>query len=253
MNNTPFSNSENKQSDKMKTPNHMIFVVHGMGNQFEGLGKFHQNLNQLRQACKEVISEEFNTDINVEWIPIEWHSLLHQLESADERIRKVTLPTISLFRNISNDVLADVMYYFTTFHGQEIINIVTKSMNDAYKSFMTKYPDFKGKVSIFGHSLGGIICISFFNYVNIFIYIAYDILANQKHDKSPSRLNSRPSHFGIEYPTLNFQPSALFAVGSPIAAVLIFRGQYLETYCIPKEIQFFNIFNLYDPLVCHFL
>ena len=100
-------------------------------------------------------------------------------------------------------------------------------------------PGFKGKVAIFGHSLGGI--------------ISYDILANQPesiHSKSSSsrKSRSRPSHHGIVYPKLDFTPAFLFAIGSPIAAVLIMRGQDYSNYCVPPTTRFFNIFHLYDPM-----
>jgi hypothetical protein len=126
---------------------HVFFVVHGtykllntgMGNQFEGMGKFEQNgitilsfetVSQLRQTCNQVINEEFDKKLNIEWIPIEWHSLLHQMKTVDERIKKITLPTCSILRNLQNDTLADVLYYFTSFHGQVIVDLVTKTMNE---------------------------------------------------------------------------------------------------------------------------
>ena len=124
-----------------------------LNNIREGLGKFQQNLDQLRRTSQEVISEDFELEM-VHWEPIEWHSLLHQLESVDHRIKKITLPTCSVLRMINNDFLADVLYYFTSYHGQSIIDIVANSMNKSFTEFMKKYPNFKGKIAIFGHSLG---------------------------------------------------------------------------------------------------
>lgn len=120
------------------------------------MGKFKQNLSQLRSTSQEVITEDFTELEAIQWEPIEWHSLLHQLESVDNRIKKITLPTCSVLRMINNDFLADVLYYFTSFHGQSIINIVANSMNESYAKFMKQYPDFKGKIAIYGHSLGKI-------------------------------------------------------------------------------------------------
>jgi hypothetical protein len=78
--------------------------------------------------------------------------------------------------------------------------------------------------------------------------ISYDILANQSQltGSSPSAI---PSHIGVSFKPLLFQPSFLFAIGSPISAVLIMRGQCPKTYKIPSTTRFYNIFNLYDPLV----
>lgn len=116
---------------------------------------------QLRKTCKDVISEEYGSEVMVEWIPIEWHSLLHDLNSVDARMNKVNLPTCSILRMVNNDFLADVLYYFTSFHGQAIVDFVTEALNKAYTSFrdanvrislcLIKKPNFSGKCAIFGH------------------------------------------------------------------------------------------------------
>ena len=58
---------------------------------------------------------------------------------------------------------------FTSYHGQRIISAVVELMNNAYNEYLSSHPDFKGKVILFGHSLGGI--------------ILYDILVNQDYKK----------------------------------------------------------------------
>jgi hypothetical protein len=212
----------------------MEWAINGkylISNYREGLGKFKQNLSQLRSTSQEVIAEDFAELDAIQWEPIEWHSLLHQLESVDARIKKITLPTCSVLRMVNNDFLADVLYYFTSYHGQQIIDIVANSMNESYTKFMKQYPDFKGKIAIYAHSLGGI--------------ISYDILANQSRTR---RNTSRPAHHNVIYPSLKFQPEYLFAIGSPIAAVLVMRGQNFDDYKIMPGTRYFNIFHLYDPI-----
>ena len=168
-------------------------------------------------------------------------------------MRTITLPTCSALRHISNNILADVLYYFTSFHGQTLVNIVTNALNKTFAEFMASNPDFDGKVGLVCHSLGGIIC--------------YDILAHQSDSVFSKQLKRRknrdwnaetPSgnqfdaendvHFEITYPKLDFKPFALFNLGCPLPAVLVMRGQSFKTYGIAKDIQFFNIFHLYDPL-----
>ncbi|KAI9102050.1 hypothetical protein DFS34DRAFT_612627 [Phlyctochytrium arcticum] len=159
-------------------------------------------------------------------------------------MKTITLPTCSILRTINNDILADVLYYFSSFHGQTILKIVAARLNDAYQSYMEAHPNFTGGVNLIGHSLGGVIC--------------YDLLANLQ-DSTPSRSRSRePSrdrvpptagaHFRIKYPQLVFRPQALFALGSPVAAVLVMRGQDIHTYSPPEDILFHNLFHLYDPM-----
>jgi hypothetical protein len=154
-------------------------------------------------------------------------------------LKATTLPTCSLLRYINNDILSDVLFYFTSFHGQQLINIVTQCLNDTYKKFCAKNPDFDGKVSIVAHSLGSIIC--------------YDILAHQDdgvEDPSNPSYPQTQTHFPIVYPKLDFLPDFLFGLGSPLAAVLVMRGQSFESYRVPTKVKYFNIFNLYDPMVC---
>jgi hypothetical protein len=52
------------------TPDHVIFVVHGMGNQYKGHGKYHQNLSCLHNTCMETMNEEFDCNATIKWIPI---------------------------------------------------------------------------------------------------------------------------------------------------------------------------------------
>lgn len=75
------------------------------------------------------------------------------METVDQRMRSVTLPTCSVMRQTCNEILSDALFYFTSFHGQNVINIVTKGLNKAYSDFMTEYPDFKGKIAFMGHSV----------------------------------------------------------------------------------------------------
>jgi len=41
---------------------------------------------------------------------------------------------------------------------QQMITILTSELNRLYNLFMKHHPDFKGKVSLFGHSLGSQLC-----------------------------------------------------------------------------------------------
>ncbi|KAJ3107440.1 S23-interacting protein [Phlyctochytrium planicorne] len=95
-------------------------------------------------------------------------------------MRLISLPTTPVFRQvriiihnlglryqINNDILADVLFFFSCFHGPQVLQIVADVLNDTYAEFMKKNPNFNGVISILGHSLGGI--------------ISYDILANQHH------------------------------------------------------------------------
>ncbi|KAJ3270940.1 hypothetical protein HDU76_011102, partial [Blyttiomyces sp. JEL0837] len=242
------SNSEGSETDKPKREVDAVFyVVHGMGSQIEGIGRFKDNLFQLRKSCREVLAEEFADaeEMNVEFIPIEWHSIVHSLDTVDKRMQMISLPTTPVFRQINNDILADVLFFFSCFHGPQVLEIVAGVLNKAHKEFLERNPNFKGIVSLLGHSLGGIVC--------------YDILAHIDDPVEDSGLDAqsisskrtvpqRKTHYEITYPKLNFRPRFLFTMGSPLSAVMVMRGQSPLSYNLPDDIKYLNIFHLYDPL-----
>jgi hypothetical protein len=53
-----------------KQIDHVIFVVHGMGNQYQGHGRYKHNLEQLNKTCKETMAEEIKEKKKIKWIPI---------------------------------------------------------------------------------------------------------------------------------------------------------------------------------------
>lgn len=133
---------------------------------------------------------------------------------------KITLPTVPLFRTLNNQWLADVLYYFTHYHGRLITEICVHKMNQEYLKYLAEHPTLKSlRCLMFGHSLGGIIC--------------YDIACNQSQSG---------------YPMLDFRPTDIFSAGSPIAAVMVMRAQQYENYRPPDDIRLHNIFHPYDPM-----
>ena len=101
---------------------------------------------------------------------------------------------------------------------------------------------FKGEISFIGHSLGSI--------------ILFDILSGQVSPDTEGLSDdarSGPAGTGqpsVTYPTLDIQPSALFALGSPIAMFLSVRG--VDTlgphFSLPTCPAIFNIFHPFDPI-----
>jgi len=202
--------------------------------------KFISNISSLRQHTQDLLhlkpaALNHLQDVHVHYVPIEWHEKLHALDTVDPRMRQITLPTVPLMRLMNNDYLGDVIYYFTKYHGQAIVDMVVQSINNAYQEFKESHPDWDGSASLLGHSLGGI--------------IAYDILSHQRFGGIPATI---PEKSSIVYPSLNFKPKHLFCVGSPIAAVMIMRGQQAAKYKLPERIAFHNVFHPYDPIAYRF-
>lgn len=68
-------------------------------------------------------------------------------------MQSVTLPTCSIMRQTCNEVLHDALFYFTSFHGQNVLNIVAAILNKRFAEFMQQNPEFDGKVAFFAHSV----------------------------------------------------------------------------------------------------
>jgi hypothetical protein len=84
---------------------------------------------------------------------------------ASPTLEDVTLEAVPGIRNLANDLVLDVLLFMAPAHRQGILSVVCSEINRMYKIFMERHPNFRGKVSILGHSLGSL--------------IAFDLLCNQ--------------------------------------------------------------------------
>ncbi|XP_044516787.1 phospholipase DDHD2 [Gracilinanus agilis] len=151
---------------------HLVFVVHGIGpacdlrfrsivqcvNDFRGV-----SLNLLQTHFKK--AQEQQQIGRVEFLPVNWHSPLHST-GVDVDLRRITLPSINRLRHFTNDTILDVFFYNSPTYCQTIVDTVASEMNRIYSLFLRRNPNFKGGVSIAGHSLGSL--------------ILFDLLTNQK-------------------------------------------------------------------------
>ncbi|KAI8975438.1 DDHD domain-containing protein, partial [Mycotypha africana] len=137
-------------------------------------------------------------------------------------LNKITLKSIPTIRLIENHYLADVLFYFSKDRGQAIIDNITHLFNTSYERY----------------SLGGI--------------ITWDILSHQREEEAETFTAEERANYDkldIKYPRLKFKPHYFFSLGSPISAVLTFRGQDPKFYHPNFDtLQFENIFHPFDPL-----
>ncbi|GAN07840.1 hypothetical protein MAM1_0178c07344 [Mucor ambiguus] len=222
-------NTSEPSSDK--PVDHLIFVIHGIGQQTEQYGHFYEHIENLQETTRQVLQAKVpDHNVRIELIPIEWHRHIH--EQVDPIINKITLKSIPTIRLIENDYLADVLFYFSKDRGQKIIDNVTNLFNTSYHNFMEKHPNFNGKIAIMGYSLGGI--------------IVWDILSHQREpDDHETAMYDK---MDIKFTKLDFKPNYFFGLGSPVGAVLTFRGQDPKVYHPDFDIQFENVFHPFDPL-----
>lgn len=200
-----------------------------------------------------------------------WHNKLHSEDTGiDNKLKSITLDSIPKLREFTNDTLLDILFYTSPFYGQTIISSVGSELNKIFDLFKQRNPDFKGGISLAGHSLGSL--------------ILFDILCNQiptpkeaeptpgenegpdepplkdakphpLHRKMSRRISYMVAAGGtgqaqVNYPKLNFQPTMFFALGSPIGMFVTIRGldNLGEQFALPTCPGFYNIFHPYDPV-----
>jgi hypothetical protein len=121
-----------------------------------------------------------------------------------------------------------------------MVNTITSEMNRLLRLYKDRNPAFKGKVSIYAHSLGSI--------------LAFDILCNQENPindaarpinikhvpsigidladvfgmKDSLDSTQKPNVDKIVFPQLDFEVEKLYCVGSPVALFLLLRGDQIR-------------------------
>ncbi|XP_027624955.1 phospholipase DDHD2 isoform X2 [Tupaia chinensis] len=151
---------------------HLVFVVHGIGPACDlRFRSIVQCVNDFRSVSLNLLQTHFKKAQEhqqigrVEFLPVNWHSPLHS-SGVDVDLQRITLPSINRLRHFTNDTILDVFFYNSPTYCQTIVDTVASEMNRIYTLFLQRNPDFKGGVSIAGHSLGSL--------------ILFDILTNQK-------------------------------------------------------------------------
>ncbi|KAL0964233.1 hypothetical protein UPYG_G00321150 [Umbra pygmaea] len=188
---------------------HLVFMVHGIGpvcdlrfrNMVECVDDFRSvSLKLLQSHFKKAQDEHIIS--RVEFLPVQWHTALHgDATGVDRRIKKITLPSTGRLRHFTNETLLDVLFYNSPTYCQTILDTVALEINRIYALFMKRNPDFKGGVSVSGHSLGSL--------------ILFDLLSNQKNS---SPLQRMPTANGSQHPDAKQQADALAAAATALPA-----------------------------------
>ncbi|KAJ8248415.1 hypothetical protein GJAV_G00241790 [Gymnothorax javanicus] len=167
---------------------HLVFMVHGIGpvcdlrfrTMVECVDDFRSVSLKLLHSHFQKAQDEQRIS-RVEFLPVQWHTALHgDATGVDRRIKKITLPSTSRLRHFTNETLLDVLFYNSPTYCQTIMDKVALEMNRLYALFLERNPDFRGGISVAGHSLGSL--------------ILFDLLSNQKtgspsHVPAPSNVN----------------------------------------------------------------
>uniref|UniRef100_H2YTI5 DDHD domain-containing protein n=1 Tax=Ciona savignyi TaxID=51511 RepID=H2YTI5_CIOSA len=264
------------------TPDHVVFLCHGIGpvcdlrsrSVVECVDDFRAiHLSLLRSHFKNGL--ESNKAHRIEFLPIHWHRALHgDATGVDRNIRRLTLPSISRLRHFTNETLLDILFYSSPVYCQTIAETIGNEINSLHKLFMSRNPNFKGSVSLSGHSLGSLILFDLLCHQNSpsaatpapsqsFPQTHSGTSQTSEHSETlnppmdtPQQLSSSNSFDtgtgqpAVRYPQLDFQPHALFAMGSPIGMFLTVRGisELGEDFALPTCPGFINIFHPFDPV-----
>ncbi|KAJ2005169.1 hypothetical protein H4R26_002101 [Coemansia thaxteri] len=155
---------------------------------------------------------------------------------------RATLPSIPWIRTLDNEVIGDILYYFSTYHGHQMLSLVTQKLNTAYSEFTSRHGDeFLGRVNLIAHSLGGLVCYEI-------LYYMHKLAQARERGVDVCELigaHERERYRGL--PELAFSPDRLFTMGAPLGGTMVFRHLSLREFVMARGVGFHNIFHPYDP------
>ncbi|XP_022599457.1 SEC23-interacting protein [Seriola dumerili] len=154
---------------------HLVFMVHGIGPVCDlRFRSMVECVDDFRSVSLKLLHSHFKKSVDehaisrVEFLPVQWHTALHgDATGVDRRIKKITLPSTGRLRHFTNETLLDVLFYNSPTYCQTIMDTVALEINRLNALFMKRNPDYRGGMSVAGHSLGSL--------------ILFDLLSNQKN------------------------------------------------------------------------
>ncbi len=248
---------------------HLVFVVHGIGEAMwsrkdvpvddvvgcaRQLRRAHKELNHNHaevRSAKEAGGGRMTG--RVEFLPIAWHSVVHDKER-DDMLSRVTQKTVPGVRALANQVIVDILFYCDPEHRLLMANKIATQANSLYALFVTNNPSFSGKVSFVAHSLGSVILFDLLRYAIPPPSIPSSPVASFDEEalppRSPQKLRRKLSDVGCFAPvSFDFAVTNLFAIGSPIGFFATVRGNELgPKYKFPTCSHIYNVFHPHDPV-----
>ncbi|XP_056252166.1 SEC23-interacting protein isoform X2 [Seriola aureovittata] len=169
---------------------HLVFMVHGIGPVCDlRFRSMVECVDDFRSVSLKLLHSHFKKSVDehaisrVEFLPVQWHTALHgDATGVDRRIKKITLPSTGRLRHFTNETLLDVLFYNSPTYCQTIMDTVALEINRLYALFMKRNPDYRGGMSVAGHSLGSL--------------ILFDLLSNQKNDSPALGMPVMPTSNG---------------------------------------------------------
>jgi hypothetical protein len=228
-----YKNQDNR--DQGRDIEHLLLITHGIGQRLgmrmESINFIH-DVNTMRKSFKSVyaaspdlqaLNAEVESDTKnnrIQVIPIVWRHLLdfpqqslkhnrkeHDLGDLDHEdheypnLEDITVEGVPAVRNFLTDLALDILLYQSPAYKGHISRIVVNELNRVYGLYKERNPNFKGKVSLVGHSLGSA--------------IMFDILCIQKNAQSNPHSNKTRRHTE-EGLILDFEVEDFYALGTHV-------------------------------------
>uniref|UniRef100_A0A669CEW1 SEC23 interacting protein n=1 Tax=Oreochromis niloticus TaxID=8128 RepID=A0A669CEW1_ORENI len=229
---------------ELSTVDHLVFMVHGIGPVCDlRFRSMIECVDDFRNVSLKLLQSHFKKSLDehaisrVEFLPVQWHTALHgDATGVDRRIKKITLPSTGRLRHFTNETLLDVLFYNSPTYCQTIMDTVAQEINRLYALFMERNPDFRGAVSVAGHSLGSL--------------ILFDLLSNQKN-ASPGGVTApvAQENSAVTPPAVEEQPREDGEEFEDLAAMLEHLGlsEYKSTFDEEKiDIESFLMCTIED-------
>lgn len=236
---------------------HLVFLVHGIGPVCDlSFRSVEDCVDTFREIGIDLVGSHFRQSVEsgrvgrVEVLPVSWHKALHSdADGIDGRLKPITLRSIPMLREFTNDTILDVLLYTSPAYCQLIVNTVAGEINRMYNIFKKRNPTFSGGVSVAGHSLGSVILFDLLMHQKPTeedasqpaaategveelqqkgvgnVLTASDVRAKKTDlDESLKSVHfemgsAGTGHPSIAYPQLCFSPHAAFLLGSPIGTI----------------------------------
>lgn len=174
----------------------LIFIVHGIGQNDQKLKTILND--RIKVMINLLYEKEGQTKFkkNVHFRMIDWKTPLNERENnifdhLVDKNNKTKYPKMFI-----QEVPLDLMHYMSNRNKYKIINDVVSQINSYYHLVKKYRPNFKGNVSIIGHSLGSV--------------IMYEILNNMTTDDNFKNFGMN-KYFNLEN-TIIFKDENLFGI-----------------------------------------
>ena len=233
--------------DQNREIEHLLLVTHGIGQKL-GLRlemlNFIADVNTLRKTIKTVYQSSqdlqlLNAEIDnpknsrIQVLPVVWRHLLdfpaqsfknnREQDVADATddeeypsLDSITLEPPTIIRTAIRDLGLDILMYQSAYR-EHISETVVRECNRVYEIFRKRNPEFRGRVSLIGHSLGSA--------------ILFDVLCQQKDRPPPTTrsrtqsLQNKPISRSSSKVELKFDVEDYYCLGSPLGLYQMLNGR----------------------------